>query len=63
MKKRETQLIDLSRIVYAPEWDTFTGTAVKSVVLRPDEQVIWTYSYNAKGVKFVSGYTIVKKNG
>jgi hypothetical protein len=53
------------RVVWAPAPALPAGAPlppnrVLSVVLQPGEEVLWTWSTDAKGGSYVSGYTIVK---
>ena len=61
MNRKRQILTDGFRIEYPPNWFNNESTAVQSVKLLEDEEVIWTYSYNENGIRYVSGFKIIRK--
>ena len=57
--------LTLPRTVIAPSPSPASGkplpNQVFSVVLEADEDVLWTWTHDLDGNRYVSGFTIVKK--
>lgn len=62
---KKLQEFDAFRVVqaptpYVPPSAPLPPNSVVSVVLQPGERVEWTWTTDANGARFVSGYTIVR---